>query len=364
MAAPAVAGAELEDWLRLIRFNTSDAVRTRLLQRYGSPGRVLKSAPVELAGFSETVRATDRAREAAAIAEDLTWLAQPGHYLVTWNDPTYPPRLKEIADPPAALFVNGDPQLLSRPQLAIVGSRNPTPGGIALAREFAGALARAGLVVTSGLAIGIDGAAHEGALAADCPTIALIACGPERIYPHRHRALAARIAAHGAIVTAYPAGTEPMRAYFPQRNRLISGLSLGTLVVEAVPKSGSLITAYHALEQNREVFAVPGSIRSPLARGCHALIKQGAKLVEDVDDILCELPGFSRRPAGLSPGRDNGVSDPAHPLFAHLGYDPVTRDELVQRSGRSAAEIACWLTELEIEGRICAAPGGRYVRLR
>jgi DNA processing protein len=218
------------------------------------------------------------------------------------------------------------------------------------------------LIVTSGLAIGIDGAAHDGALAAGAPTVALTACGPERCYPHRHRALAERIAVSGAVVTAYPTGTEPMRGYFPQRNRLISGLSLGTLVVEAVPKSGSLITAFHALEQNREVFAVPGSVRSPLSRGCHALIKQGAKLVENVDDILCELPGFGRLTTDAAPRGNDPAA--AHPLFKHLGYDPATRDELVRRSGRPASEIAVWLTELEIEGRIRSAPGGRYLRVR
>lgn len=357
-----MADAELIAWLRLIRLNTSDAIRARLLVRYGTPGNALEAAPGELHGFADTLPAADRAREDAALAVDLAWLAQPGHHLVTRNDPRYPPQLAEIANPPVALFVRGNPDFLARPQLAIVGSRNPTPGGIELAREFSEALARAGLVVTSGLAIGIDGAAHEGALAAGRPTIALSACGPERVYPHRHRALAGHIAARGAVVTAHPTGTEPMRAYFPQRNRLISGLSLGTLVVEAVPKSGSLITAYHALEQNREVFAVPGSVRSPLSRGCHALIKQGAKLVEHVDDILCELPGLNRTHLNAAPERDTAGA--AHPLFAHLGYDPVTRDELVQRSGHSASEIAVWLTELEIDGRIRTAPGGRYLRVR
>lgn len=359
-----MAEGDTRAWLRLIRLSAGDAVRARLLARHGSPAKAAEAAPAELAGCADTPPAPDCDSVEAAIDADLAWLAQPGQHLVTRDDPRFPPRLAEIADPPVALFVNGDPELLSRPQIAIVGSRNPTPGGIELAREFAAALARAGLVVTSGLAIGIDGAAHEGALAAECPTVALTACGPDRIYPARHRTLAARIANNGAVVTAYPSGTPPRREHFPQRNRLISGLSLGTLVVEAVPKSGSLITAYHALEQNREVFAVPGSVRSPLSRGCHALIKQGAKLVEDVEDILCELPGFGGGLGLPAPGSGHGQAAATHPLFAHLGYDPVTRDELVRRSGRPAAEIASWLTELEIEGRIRTAPGGRFLRVR
>jgi DNA processing protein len=356
-----VADAELRAWLRLVRLNISDASRARLLARHGAPGPALEAARLELSRSADFASAPDRESEHAAIAADLAWLAQPGRHLVTRGDPRYPPQLAEIADPPVALFVSGDPVLLSQPQIAIVGSRNPTAAGIELAREFAEALSHAGLSVTSGLAIGIDGAAHEGALAAGRPTIAVTACGPERTYPQRHRALADRIAAHGAVVTAFPTGSAPKRAHFPQRNRLISGLSLGTLVVEAVPKSGSLITAYHALEQNREVFAVPGSVRSPLSRGCHALIKQGAKLVENVDDILSELPGFDALP-GPAPARVPAGTP--HPLFAHLGFDPVTRDDLVRRSGRTASEIAAWLTELEIAGRIRAAPGGRYQRLR
>jgi DNA processing protein len=353
-----VADPELEAWLRLIRLRVSDAARGRLLARHGSPARALAAAPTELSGGADSPPVREGARD--SLERDLEWLARPGHHLITVNDPRYPRQLAEIADPPVALFVNGDPALLSRPQLAIVGSRNPTPGGIELAREFSGLLARAGLLITSGLAIGIDGAAHEGALDADCPTVALAACGPDRIYPSRHRALAARMAENGAVVTAYPTGTPPKREHFPSRNRLISGMSLGTLVVEAVPKSGSLITAYCALEQNREVFAVPGSVRSPLSRGCHALIKQGAKLVESVDDVLCELPGFRPGTAPAAPG----AAAPGHPLLACLGFDPVTRDELVLRSGRTAAEVSAWITELEIAGWIRSAPGGRFLRLR
>ncbi|MGH8552168.1 MAG: DNA-processing protein DprA, partial [Methylococcales bacterium] len=231
----------------------------------------------------------------AAIDNDLEWLNQPGHQAVTLDDPRYPSRLKEIAVPPPVLFVTGEVSLLSTPQLAIVGSRNPSPSGIDIARDFAANLCGSGLTITSGMALGIDGAAHEGCLAAGGKTIAVLGTGPDRVYPARHKQLAWKIAERGCLVTEFPPGTRPKASNFPRRNRVISGLSLGVLVVEAAIESGSLITARLALEQGREVFAIPGFIHNPLARGCNALIKKGAKLVESVHDILEELHGFQAK---------------------------------------------------------------------
>ncbi|MCI0655067.1 MAG: DNA-processing protein DprA, partial [Methylococcaceae bacterium] len=228
----------------------------------------------------------------AAIDNDFEWLNQPGHQAITLHDSRYPARLKEIAVPPPLLFVSGDPALLSTPQLSIVGSRNPSPSGVGTARNFAAALSGAGLCITSGLALGIDASAHEGSLNAGGKTVAVLGTGPDRVYPARHKQLAWKIAEKGCLVSEFPPGTRPKACNFPRRNRIISGLSLGVLVVEAAIQSGSLITARLALEQGREVFAIPGSIHNPLARGCNALIKSGAKLVETAQDILEELHNF------------------------------------------------------------------------
>ncbi len=305
------------------------------------------------------------------LARDLEWLAQRGHHLIAWTDPAYPPLLREIADPPPVLYVEGDPAWLARPQLAVVGARHPTPGGRALARDFARALADAGLTVTSGLALGIDAAAHEGALAAASTggvgaTVAVCGTGLDRVYPPSHRALAEAIAARGALVSEFPLGTPPRAQNFPVRNRLISGLSLGVLVVEAAPRSGSLITAGFALEQGREVFAIPGSIHSPLARGCHALIRQGAKLVETVEDVLEELGALARHALENAPSAAAAETPALAPdleaLLEQMGYDPVTVDALVARSGLTADAVSSMLLQLELLGRVTACPGGRYVR--
>ncbi|WP_166268655.1 DNA-processing protein DprA [Marinobacter caseinilyticus] len=331
--------------------------------------------------------------------------------LVTWGCATYPDALRVIHDAPLALYVKGDSGLLNRPQLGMVGSRNATRGGLDHARHFAAALSQQGYLVTSGLALGIDGAAHAGALDAGYPTVAVIGTGVDVIYPRQHGALTARIADHGAIVSDLPPGTPPKAAYFPQRNRIISGLSRGVLVVEASPKSGSLITARLALEQGREVFAIPGSIHNPLARGCHQLIRQGAKLVESVQDIEEELTawwshdrtenapnspvkqtlkdppkhGFSARvfprsPAsgGIGPGSGEAAAvtvpgpastDPDQRLSTHLddreiavlkalGYDPVSTDALCVLTGLPADQLMQSLLLLEVEGLVDSAPGG------
>jgi len=304
-------------------------------------------------------------------AKTNAWLSGDSHHAVVTSDATYPVLLAETRNAPERLFVRGDPDVLSLPQLAIVGSRNATPGGCETAHRFAAHLGGAGFCITSGLAVGIDAAAHQGALAAGAKTIAVCATGPDEVYPARHARLADEIvAAGGAIVTEFAPGTPPRREHFPQRNRLISGMSVGTLVVEASLRSGALITARFASEQGREVFAVPGSIHSPTARGCHRLIRNGAKLVEGSQDIIEELPGML---AGISEGisqervapaavasRDN---DPEYQRLRNLmGWDPATVDMLVNRSGLTADEVSSMLLILELEGSVEPLAGGFYIQ--
>ena len=290
------------------------------------------------------------------------WLADPAHEVIAWDDPDYPQRLLGLADPPLALFFVGRRELLNRPALAIVGSRNATPGGCENAREFARALCDAGLTIVSGLALGIDGAAHEGALEGAGGTLAVIGTGPDRVYPARHRTLAHAIAARGAIISEFSPGMPPLRENFPRRNRLISGVSLGVLVVEATLSSGSLITARVAGDQGREVFAIPGSIHSPFARGCHRLIRDGAKLVETAQDVLDELrwdrPGPTVRTSRAAPK----VEGEAAVVLAALGHDPADVDCLVARTALSAGVVATALVALELAGCAAALPGGRWQR--
>jgi DNA processing protein len=302
-----------------------------------------------------------------AIDADLAWLAAGGARIVLCCDPEYPPLLRQMAGAPAALYVQGSVAALSSPQLAMVGSRSPTPSGRATAREFASWFARAGLTVTSGLAVGIDAASHEGALAGGGETIAVYATGLDRVYPAEHAALAQRIRAQGALVSEFPPRTPPLRGHFPRRNRIIAGLSLGTLVVEAARHSGSLITARHAVEAGREVFAIPGSIHSPLARGCHQLIKTGAKLVEEAADVLSELH-FSVRKEAVTvqqpESRNPRALDKEYEMLLDaLGFEPATIDVLVARTHLPGESVASMLLILELEGRVAALPGGRYGRL-
>lgn len=284
----------LAQWLTLQRLPGIGAGTPRdLLQYFGSVGNIFSASRGQLEKSHAVKRTAIDAilsgPDEAVLKPELDWLGEPQHYLLVWPDLDYPPLLREIPDPPVMLYVMGNRRVLSRPQLAIVGSRHPTPMGGENARAFAKSLAGAGLVITSGLALGIDGAAHRGAVEAGGKTIAVVGTGLDRVYPPRHRDLAHDIIRHGALVSEFPLGTPPKPENFPARNRLISGLSLGTLVVEAALQSGSLITARLATEQGREVFAIPGSIHSPQSRGCHALIRQGAKLVETAQDILEEL---------------------------------------------------------------------------
>lgn len=289
----------------------------------------------------------------------LDWLAEPGNHLLPITHPDYPERLRTLPDAPAWLYVKGDPAWLSRPMLAMVGSRNATPQGLRDAHAFARSLAEAGFVIISGLAEGIDAAAHEGALAGGGGSIGVVGTGLDRVYPAKHRQLAHRLAAQGALVSEFALGTPPKPGHFPRRNRIISGLSLGVLVVEAALNSGSLITARLAGEQGREVFALPGSIHSALSKGCHLLIKQGAKLVESAVDVLEELR-FILPLEAPPPSVEDRVDDA---LLCLLGNVPVSLDELVQLSGLTVDSLSAMLLTHELEGRIAALPGGRYQRL-
>ncbi|MDX1558359.1 MAG: DNA-processing protein DprA [Marinobacter sp.] len=289
--------------------------------------------------------------------------------ILAWPDPDYPEQLRHIHDAPSVLYTLGDTGLLARDQIGIIGSRKATPAGLDHARRFAAELSARDLLVTSGLALGVDGAAHAGALDAGFPTIAVIGCGLDRIYPHQHRRLGERVINEGLVVSEYPPGTPARAAHFPQRNRIISGLSRGVLVVEAGLRSGSLITARMALEQGREVFAIPGSVHSPVARGCHHLIKQGARLVETVDDILEELGAWWSPPLPPEPAsepepkrRDNGplagLDSREIAVFEALGYDPQSTDALSSATGLPADQLMQSLLLLELQGLVSSAPGG------
>jgi DNA processing protein len=315
------------------------------------------------------------APDEAQLVADEAWLAQADHHLLIHGSDDYPALLRTAANPPAALFVTGDPAWLWSPQIAIVGARSASAAGLANARAFARAFVQAGNVVTSGLAEGIDGAAHAAALDAGGATVAVLGTGPDLIYPRQHRELAERITAHGALVSEFPPGTPGKPENFPRRNRIIAALSLGTLVIEAGLNSGSLITARLAAEQGREVFALPGSIHSPLARGCHKLIRDGAKLVETAEEVLEELHGMgallaeglrqrlagTEVTAGIMPPSSHADDPDYARLLAVLAGAPAALDELVARSGLSAAAASSMLLVLELEGTV-VAENGRYSR--
>ncbi len=365
---------ELSAWLVLARApGLHGAQLQALLQHHSSVTALLRASPATLraSGMSDAAVEWLVAHRDLDVTTDLQWLEEDGHHFVAWGSPLYPPLLAEIPDAPLGLFVRGDPHLLSLPQLAIVGSRNPTPTGRENAHEFAAYLANCGLVITSGFALGIDGASHEGALAGGGKTVAVCGTGLDVDYPKQHRSLADAIAAAGALVSEFPVGTPALKSHFPRRNRIISGLAVGTLVVEAAVQSGSLITARLAGEQGREVFAIPGSIHNPMARGCHQLIRQGAKLVETGADIFAELRGIVGALGPISQKADNGskLGAPRHELdkdyeilLDALGFEPAGVDTLVARTGFKADEVASMLLILELENRIESYPGGLYVR--
>src|SRR3989344_8527823 len=358
-------------WLTLRRLPGA-GFRTQLdlLQHFGSVENIFSASrgllEKTLVGKHDAINIILAGPDEQALQSELDWLSEPGHHLVTWGDPDYPRLLREIPDPPVMLHVIGDRRLLSIPQLAIVGSRNPTPMGRENARAFAKSLAGAGLVITSGMALGVDSAAHRGAMEAGGKTIAVAGTGLDRVYPARHRDLAHDIAKHGALVSEYPLGMPPRPENFPVRNRLISGLSLGTLVVEAALRSGSLITARLATEQGREVFAIPGSIHSPQAKGCHALIRQGAKLVESAQDILEELGPLAG--VALQAVHETTPSAPRLDatmvtLLEHIGHDPVSIDTLIERSGLTADAVSSMLLQMELNGLVSSCPGGKVQRI-
>jgi DNA processing protein len=348
------------DWLRLALIPGIGAqTLTRLIAAFGTPGAVLAGGRGALAAHlsPRQIDALVAGPDAELLARTEAWLDAPGHSLLTLADADYPALLREIADPPPLLYCKGRRELLGAPALAIVGSRNATAQGVRDAEAFAEALAGAGLTVVSGLALGVDAAAHRGGLRGAGSSIAVVGTGLDRIYPARNRALAHQLAAEGLIVSEFALGTRPLPGNFPRRNRIISGLARGVLVVEAAPDSGSLITARLAAEQGREVFAIPGSIHSPLARGCHALIKTGAKLVESAEDILEEMAWHVvTRPLA----QQQTVSDP---VLAAMDTAPLTVDSLAERTGLTLDALSAKLLLLELEGHVAQLPGGRYQRL-
>lgn len=361
----------LANWLALCRTpGLGPRTIQQLLHACGTPRAVFDRAVHAGLPLAPPVLDALRRPDWAAVEGDIAWLARAGCTAVPLDHPAYPSLLRQIGDAPPVLFVQGDPALLARPQLAVVGSRNPTPQGRETAFEFARALAAAGLGITSGLATGIDTAAHQGALAASGVTGAVLGCGLDEIYPPQNRALAAQIRHSGNLVSAFLPGTPPLASHFPQRNRLISGLALGTLVVEAATRSGSLITARCAVDQGREVFAVPGSIHNPLSRGCHALIREGAKLVETVGDILEELGALSQYVLNLDVAATDDLNkgcreapDAAQArLLESMGFDPISMDVLIERSGLTPEEVSSMLLVLELQGYVAAIGGGRYCR--
>ena len=296
---------------------------------------------------------------------DLEWLEQQNNGVLTFNDTNYPLQLKEIADPPPILFVRGNPDLLSLPQIAIVGSRNPSALGKETAFSFARTLSLYGFVITSGMALGIDGASHRGALYANGYTVAVAGTGLDRVYPARHKELATEIVNTGVMISEFPPGTTAKANHFPRRNRIISGLCQGLLVVEAAKQSGSLITARMALEQNREVFAIPGSIHNPLARGCNALIREGAKLVETTQDILEELNQYYQQDEKLLPLTTQSTLDlEQQTLLNRVMFSPTSIDHLVENTGESVEAISSMLLILELQGYLEATAGGCYVRVK
>ena len=342
------------------------------MAHFGSAAAVFAADAAQLRSLEIPETALDALRQPdwRGVEQDLAWLERPGNRLLALDDSQYPLLLRQTVHPPPLLFVHGDPDCLRLPQLAIVGARHPTPSGRETAQRFAAHLIDRGLAITSGLALGIDAAAHQGALSGGGQTIAVMGTSLDRIYPARHRDLARAIAERGALVSELPMGTPPVAENFPRRNRLISGLALGVLVVEAALQSGSLITARLASEQGREVFAIPGSIHNPMAKGCHALIRQGAKLVETADDILEELGALATvtRAAGSSPAAATPqaarLDADYQQLLAVMGDDPVSIDLLADRSGLTAEALSSMLLILELEGCVAAMPGGVYGRLK
>ncbi|GAB3337840.1 DNA-processing protein DprA [Marilutibacter aestuarii] len=377
--------------LRLLACGGASAPRRRLLGQARTPAAALEAGAStwRACGLEPAQVAVLRAA-AMPPGRVLDWLSIPGHHLLGWHEPDYPALLRHVNNPPLALFVVGDPLALWQPAVAVVGSRRPSPGGLDNARGFARALVRSGLTVTSGMAAGIDTAAHRASLAEGGHTIAVLGTGPDVAYPPANDGLHADLLEQGIVVSEFPPGTGPRPEHFPRRNRIIAGLALGTLVIEAAARSGALITARLAAEAGREVFAVPGSVHNPMARGCHRLIGEGATLVQDIDDLTGALAplalrladdlrrrlgaptsgdhtlgaGLPASPGGGAPGP--GLKEPCdspdhNTLWESLGHDPTDMDQLVERSGLTAAQVSSMLLVMELEGRV-TSQHGRYFR--
>lgn len=363
---------DLPDRLALHRTNLPADTLYSLLDQFGSAAEVLGASASQLEQHQLTADAIQRIRQVDrnGVKRDLAWAEHQDHGIICHDHPAYPEQLKSINQPPYLLYAIGDTDYLQRPQLAMVGSRHPTAAGRKIAEEFARHLSDSGLTITSGLARGIDGASHKGALDGLAGSVAVVANGLDSIYPSQHTQLARQIAAQGCLVSETPVGIAPHKGLFPKRNRIISGLSIGTLVVEAATNSGSLITARLAMEQGRELFAIPGSIHNPLSRGCHSLIRQGAKLVETTDDILEELITLVNLASSRHTSGHNELSaatatlDSSYQrLLKCMDFEPIAIDELVTRSNMTAAEIASMLLILELQGQV-VSENGRFSRVQ
>lgn len=361
---------DLRFWLALNRTPGIGTITfSRLLQHVGDPPAIFAQSAAALTalGLSSATRAALRRPDWLAVERDLEWAAMPDQYALTLRNGDYPSRLREMADPPPVLFVKGQRHAIAQqPQLAMVGSRSPTPGGRALARELAEQLAACGVTITSGLALGIDAAGHEGALRGGGETVAVAGTGLDRVYPARHRDLAVRVAARGALVSEFPPGTPPARDHFPRRNRIISGLCQAVLVVEAAARSGSLITARLALEQGRDVLAVPGAPYNPKSRGCNELLRQGAALVETAADVQAEMGWDTARAVQLT--GTGGVESPMaldadqQAVLGCTGFEPTPLDRVVEQSGLTPEAVSSILLVLELQGLVESAPGGCVCR--
>ena len=354
---------DLEAWLTLSFAPglTNEAFR-QLLMAFGEPQEILRASRADLAAA-----VSDRAARAVLsqpprelLSKLEEWLEDPANHIVTLGDTAYPQALLDVADPPPLLYAKGRIELLNAPSFAVVGSRNATQQGLAHAERFGRALSDAGLTIVSGLAMGIDAAAHRGGLDGAASSIAVVGTGLDIVYPARNRDLAHELARNGCILSEFGLGTPPVASNFPRRNRIISGLAQGCLVVEAALSSGSLITARLANEQGKDVFAMPGSIQSPLTKGCHNLIKQGAKLAETAADILEELRLPARPSVAAAPEEERATDA----LLEHVGFEPCDFDTLTMRMGIGADQLSTMLTQWEIAGLVEALPGGRYQRIR
>jgi DNA processing protein len=356
--------SRVEAWARLQLSGVAPRPLCELLRAFGSPESVLGATHAQRCRHVEAKVATllDTSPEANPLEVTLAWLREPGHELIAWGDPDFPQPLLEIGDSPPVLYCMGRRELLTQPAFAIVGSRNATPQGCADAEAFAAALSAAGLAIVSGLALGIDAAAHRGGLSGAGSSIAVIGTGPDRVYPARNRHLAHELAARGLVLSEFALGTPPLKQNFPRRNRLVSGLARGVLIVEATLSSGSLITARLAGEQGREVFALPGSIHSPFSKGAHKLIREGAKLVETAQDILDEL-GLAGIPvaAAAKPGTQPRAT--LRTILRALGHDPADPATIAGRARLFLPDVLAALTELEIDGRVASLPGGTWQRV-